>query len=203
MQQAELAPVAFGTIKNISEQLNLASSEVQKQFQLWAKQKYPQINLHSYTSPLALYSLPGPTGESNQYHIVARHRIAVIAAQENGLLNQFNAVMTLNSKVGILAANALALKMIQSMPKSLQQQFFMINDLSTDEFDAVLHQGSTQDLKILQTTIAQRQGAIVGITHLHDANDKISLVPLLIERAISINTAAAGGNASLMTLDQA
>lgn len=202
MQQAELATVAFGTVKNISEQLNLTPSEVQQQFQLWAKQQYPQIKLHAYISPLALYALPGPTGESNQYHIVARHRIAVIAEDENALLNQFNAVMTLNSQVGILATNALALKMIQSMPKNLQKQFFMINDLSNDEFDAVLHQGSTQNLKVLQTTIAQRQGAIVGVTH-HDANDKIPLAALLIERAISINTAAAGGNASLMTLDQA
>jgi RHH-type proline utilization regulon transcriptional repressor/proline dehydrogenase/delta 1-pyrroline-5-carboxylate dehydrogenase len=71
MQQAELAAVAFGTVKNISEQLNLTPSEVQQQFQLWAKQQYPQIKLHAYISPLALYALPGPTGESNQYHIVA------------------------------------------------------------------------------------------------------------------------------------
>ncbi|KAF1024459.1 MAG: Bifunctional protein PutA [Acinetobacter bereziniae] len=203
MQHAELPANAFGTVKNMSEQLNLASSEVQKQFQQWAKQTYPQINLHSYASPLALYALPGPTGESNQYHIIARNRVVAIAEQEQGLLNQFNAILSLETKIGILASNALALKMVQSMPKLVQQQFSMIQDLTSDTFDAVLHQGSTESLKDLQTSIIQREGAIIGITHLHTADEKIPLAPFLIERAISINTAAAGGNASLMTLDQA
>lgn len=154
--------------------------------------------MHQYQSPLALYELPGPTGELNQYHVVSRHRILAIAAQEQALLNQFNAILSLNAQVCILSDDAIALKMIQSMPKALQQKFSMINDVTVGEFEAVLHQGA--GLKELQTVIAQREGAIVGITHLADANTIIPLAPLLIERAISINTAAAGGNASLMTL---
>jgi RHH-type transcriptional regulator, proline utilization regulon repressor / proline dehydrogenase / delta 1-pyrroline-5-carboxylate dehydrogenase len=203
MQQGKLPDVAFGTVKNMSEHLNLPALEAQKQFQLWAKQQYPQITLHSYTSPSALYALPGPTGESNQYRIIARNCVLVIAEQEQGLLNQFNAILSLGSKIGILATNALALKLIQSMPKVLQQHFSMIQDLANDVFDAVLHQGSIENLNALQAAIIQREGAIIGITHLHTADEKIPLAPFLIERAISINTAAAGGNASLMTLDQA
>ena len=113
-------------------------------------------------------------------------------------VNQFNAILSLNAQVCILSDDAIALKMIQSMPKALQQKFSMINDVTVGEFEAVLHQGA--GLKELQIVIAQREGAIVGITHLADANTIIPLAPLLIERAISINTAAAGGNASLMTL---
>ena len=53
----------------------------------------------------------------------------------------------------------------------------------------------------MQTKVAARSGAIVGITQLQ-ANEQIPLERLVIERAISVNTAAAGGNASLMTLSE-
>ncbi|WP_327857253.1 trifunctional transcriptional regulator/proline dehydrogenase/L-glutamate gamma-semialdehyde dehydrogenase [Acinetobacter guillouiae] len=198
MQHTALPNRPFGTVKNISERLNLKPSEIQTEFHTWAKQHHSQWTMHQYQSPLALYELPGPTGELNQYHVVSRHRILAIAEQEQALLNQFNAILSLNAQVCILSDDAIALKMIQSMPKALQQKFSMINDVAVGEFDAVLHQGA--GLKELQTLIAQREGAIVGITHLADANTIIPLAPLLIERAISINTAAAGGNASLMTL---
>ena len=41
----------------------------------------------------------------------------------------------------------------------------------------------------------------MGITHLKK-DEQIPLERLVIERAISVNTAAAGGNASLMTLSE-
>ena len=47
--------------------------------------------------------------------------------------------------------------------------------------------------------IAQRQGAIIGVTHVGN-DDRVALERLVLERALSVNTAAAGGNASLMTL---
>lgn len=53
----------------------------------------------------------------------------------------------------------------------------------------------------LQQEIASRSGAIVGITHV-EPNESIPLERLVIERAISVNTAAAGGNASLMTMSE-
>ncbi|MGG2096085.1 hypothetical protein ABFY41_00340, partial [Acinetobacter haemolyticus] len=62
-------------------------------------------------------------------------------------------------------------------------------------------QGSVEQLQTLQHKIANRSGAIVGITHLQ-TGEQIPLERLVIERAISVNTAAAGGNASLMTLSE-
>ncbi len=64
----------------------------------------------------------------------------------------------------------------------------------------MLHHGSQNQLMNLQKQIAQREGVIVGITHLEPQQLQIPVERLVIERAISINTAAAGGNASLMTL---
>ncbi|MEG2048162.1 MAG: hypothetical protein RR100_15030, partial [Comamonas sp.] len=49
-------------------------------------------------------------------------------------------------------------------------------------------------------TLAQRSGPLVGCCHLADATAPVPLERLLLERAVSVNTAAAGGNASLMTM---
>ena len=44
---------------------------------------------------------------------------------------------------------------------------------------------------------AERSGAI--LTYIENLDVALSLLPLIHEKAISINTAAAGGNASLMS----
>jgi RHH-type transcriptional regulator, proline utilization regulon repressor / proline dehydrogenase / delta 1-pyrroline-5-carboxylate dehydrogenase len=66
-------------------------------------------------------------------------------------------------------------------------------------FDAVLHAGTADSLRDLLKTLAARPGAIIGVTTLQ--GDTVpALERLMIERSLSINTAAAGGNASLMTI---
>lgn len=76
-------------------------------------------------------------------------------------------------------------------------------------FDAVLHAGPAQPLLAVLATLALRRGAIVGVTAWPNGTigmagaegpDSAPLERLVIERSISINTAAAGGNASLMTI---
>jgi RHH-type proline utilization regulon transcriptional repressor/proline dehydrogenase/delta 1-pyrroline-5-carboxylate dehydrogenase len=52
---------------------------------------------------------------------------------------------------------------------------------------------------LLQTNLAARPGAIVGMLDT-DAASAIPLWRLVAERALCVNTTAAGGNASLMTL---
>ncbi len=86
------------------------------------------------------------------------------------------------------------------MPKTLMDQFKVITDLYNGNFDAVLHHGEKIELLKLQQVIASREGAIIGITHLNSGNFDIPIERFVIERAISVNTAAAGGNASLMTM---
>ena len=48
--------------------------------------------------------------------------------------------------------------------------------------------------------MALRPGAIVGVVGLQPGETHIPLERLVVERSLSINTAAAGGNASLMTM---
>ncbi len=49
-------------------------------------------------------------------------------------------------------------------------------------------------------SLAARPGPIVGVQRLTPGASEIHLERLLVERSLSINTAAAGGNASLMTI---
>lgn len=67
-------------------------------------------------------------------------------------------------------------------------------------FDAVLQHGPADARIELLRTLAQRPGAIVGLTALAPGESAMPLERLTFERSLSINTAAAGGNASLMTI---
>ena len=53
----------------------------------------------------------------------------------------------------------------------------------------------------MQHTLAQRPGPIVGLTVMAPGSTTVPLERLLVEHSVSVNTAAAGGNASLMVLD--
>ena len=73
-------------------------------------------------------------------------------------------------------------------------------DRPADRFDAVLHHGSRDELLQVLRRVAARPGPIVGVTALGVGDMAIPLERLVVERSLSINTAAAGGNASLMTM---
>lgn len=100
----------------------------------------------------------------------------------------------------VLAENTFVLKYLSKMPKEIAERFAVIQNIATDDFDAVLHHRSKAQLQKLQHQITARSGAIIRITHLQPLDHRIPLERLVIERAISINITAAGGNASLMTL---
>ncbi len=67
-------------------------------------------------------------------------------------------------------------------------------------FDAVLHHGDATGLTDVVHRVASRSGPIVGVRAFVPGDTGIPLESLVVERALSVNTAAAGGNASLMTI---
>ncbi len=70
-------------------------------------------------------------------------------------------------------------------------------DASTHEFQLALVESTL--LNNLRPLLASRSGAIVGVIDTSEEG-AIPLWRLVAERALCINTTAAGGNASLMTL---
>ena len=67
-------------------------------------------------------------------------------------------------------------------------------------FDAVLLHGSLEQLAETQQALSLRSGPVIGVERLAPGDVSIPMERLVVERSLSINTAAAGGNASLMTL---
>jgi RHH-type proline utilization regulon transcriptional repressor/proline dehydrogenase/delta 1-pyrroline-5-carboxylate dehydrogenase len=66
--------------------------------------------------------------------------------------------------------------------------------------DAVLFTGPADSLRALLAQLAQRPGPIVNVYVLDAADATPPAEALWAERSVSTNTAAAGGNASLMML---
>ncbi len=192
-------PFAVKNEQTIFEGFN---REVYQSLQNWAKQHLPQANRE--IEPFGVgkfYELQGPTGESNQYIILPRHRVLSIADTEQDQLHQLLAIFAVGSQAAVMPNSPLLAKHKQTLPKDVLDAITTIKNITTDDFDAVLHHGNREEIFSLQQEIASRSGAIVGITHV-EPNESIPLERLVIERAISVNTAAAGGNASLMTMSE-
>ncbi|WP_440517613.1 hypothetical protein, partial [Serratia sarumanii] len=88
------------------------------------------------------------------------------------------------------------------LPNDVQARIAFSKDWQQDkvEFDAAIYHGDADQLRTLCEQIAQRGGAIVSVQGFAHGETNILLERLLIERSLSVNTAAAGGNASLMTI---
>ena len=143
--------------------------------------------------------LTGPTGERNSYTILPREHVLCLA--EADLLTQLAAVLAVGSSA-VWPDNALGKTLRTRLPKDVQARIKLVAEWNKDDvvFDAVLHHGDSDQLRSVCEQVAKRAGAIVGVQGLSSGETTIALERLVIERALSVNTAAAGGNASLMTI---
>lgn len=143
--------------------------------------------------------LTGPTGERNSYTLLPREHVLCLAEDRADLLAQLAAVLAVGSRALVAESNAAVVK---DLPKEVAQRIELVADWSSTDkvFDAILHHGDSDQLRAVCELASQRKGAIVGVTGLNRGETDIPLERLLIERALSVNTAAAGGNASLMTI---
>ncbi|MCE1191881.1 MAG: trifunctional transcriptional regulator/proline dehydrogenase/L-glutamate gamma-semialdehyde dehydrogenase [Acidovorax sp.] len=145
-------------------------------------------------------TLPGPTGERNVYTLAPRGRVLCLAPRTDDLLVQTAAVLAVGG-TAVWPVDQAALR--TRLPAPVQAQVTAQDGALTDAgvpLDAVLHHGDTASLQAVCAALARRPGPIVGVTAMAPGEDDIPLERLLVERALSVNTAAAGGNASLMTI---
>jgi len=143
--------------------------------------------------------LAGPTGERNLYRLLARPAVLCLARRDEDRLVQLAAVLAVGSRA-IWPAEADALA--RTLPAEVQACIAIARDWAAPEvaFDLVLFHGEAGELARLRGRLAQRPGPIVNVERLAPGDAAIPLERLLVERSISINTAAAGGNATLMTM---
>ncbi len=146
-------------------------------------------------------TLVGPTGERNSYAILPREHVLCLAELEADLLTQLAAVLAVGSSA-LWPEGEPGKALYARLPKEVQARIQRVADWRKDEviYDAVLHHGHSDQLRAVCQQVAKRSGAIVGVQGLSQGETGIALERLVIERALSVNTAAAGGNASLMTI---
>jgi RHH-type proline utilization regulon transcriptional repressor/proline dehydrogenase/delta 1-pyrroline-5-carboxylate dehydrogenase len=145
--------------------------------------------------------LPGPAGERNVYMLRPRGPIAAVACSEAGLLRQVGAVLATGNAVCVVGANAV----LHDLPADVAVWVEKADSLAQiQDVAAVLFEGSDAGLLALAGALAARAGPIVPVQRLGPASEAAGrdydLNRLLDECSISTNTAAAGGNASLMSL---
>ncbi|MDQ2187970.1 trifunctional transcriptional regulator/proline dehydrogenase/L-glutamate gamma-semialdehyde dehydrogenase [Alcaligenaceae bacterium A4P071] len=152
--------------------------------------------------PLAL---PGPTGENNLYRWVPRGTVLCVADTEAGAKAQWAAVSA-TGNAAIFVNTAAGQAFVKGLPAQGDRKVRVEPEsaIDTAAFDAVLFEGDGDTLCTLNARVAKRDGAIVavqGLTADALANGAGYVMDRLIhERSVSINTAAAGGNASLMSI---
>ncbi len=154
--------------------------------------------------PITL-TLPGPTGELNTYRLQARGTVLCVAATESGAQAQWVAAQTTGNAVVFLDTPAArAFQAASKEAKTAGVAFVSDADVDSAAFEAVLFEGDGDALGALNRRIAERPGAILSVQGLTSdallAEHSYALDRLLTERSVSVNTAAAGGNANLMTI---
>ena len=137
--------------------------------------------------------LPGPVGERNVYALHPRGSILLLPASQRGLFEQMAAVLATGNR-GVLAEMDLP----AGLPASVAAAFSRQND---GDSSAALVEGDNDRIAAAVTRVSALPGPIISV---HAARPgeatAYSCDWLLEEVSTSINTTAAGGNASLMMI---
>ena len=139
--------------------------------------------------------LPGPTGERNTLAFVPRGRIFCAATQLASLCNQLAAVLA-TGNTPVLAAQALAC-LPADFPAAVRA-VIVTAEAAESRVQIVLADQASRHACL--ATFVDNQDGIVSVISTDEQTD-IALWRLVAERALCINTTAAGGNASLMSMN--
>ncbi|NDJ58192.1 trifunctional transcriptional regulator/proline dehydrogenase/L-glutamate gamma-semialdehyde dehydrogenase [Enterobacteriaceae bacterium 4M9] len=191
--------------KPVDAQMKTALQSAHQALSDWAQNR-PE--LHALCQAFAeraqsgtLRLLPGPTGERNSYSLMPRERVLCVADNEQDALTQLAAVTAVGSHVLWPDADVQR-ELAKKLPEAVKQHIALVKPdaLFNQPFDAVIYHGHSDQLRELCENVAARDGAIVTVQGFAHGETNVLLERLYVERSLSVNTAAAGGNASLMTI---
>ena len=134
-------------------------------------------------------------GEDNSLHFLPRGSVLGIANTVFDALHQFGAALATGNRF-VLAGGEGTAQLLKLLPKPLLPHIELADEWRGANFDAVLLSDEARLGEILRA-LAERRGAIVQVTC---GAPEFRLSGLVKEKTVSVNTAAAGGNASLMTI---
>ncbi|MEG3179658.1 trifunctional transcriptional regulator/proline dehydrogenase/L-glutamate gamma-semialdehyde dehydrogenase [Sphingomonas sp. LT1P40] len=143
----------------------------------------------------AQVELPGPVGETNLYTLHPRGRILLLPQTWEGLLQQITAVLATGNEAVVGGATGLR-GLLAALPARVAARVRAVEDWqAAGPYGGALIEGDAATRQAALAAIAEMPGPIV----LAQAGEP-RLDWLLEEVSTSINTTAAGGNASLMAM---
>ncbi|MGJ4915921.1 trifunctional transcriptional regulator/proline dehydrogenase/L-glutamate gamma-semialdehyde dehydrogenase [Bradyrhizobium sp. HKCCYLRH2060] len=144
--------------------------------------------------------LPGPVGEQNIYRITARGVVAALARSEQALLVQIGVILMTGNDAFVERANPAA-AVLGPLTSRLRGRLRIVDSWrALRDLQAVLSDGAADELIALGRDLATRPGPIVPLVTPRASDGCYDLDRLVTEVSLSTNTAAAGGNASLMSI---
>lgn len=149
--------------------------------------------------------LAGPVGERNIYALHPRGRILLIPATEQGLYRQLAAALATGNSVVIDNASALE-KSLYGLPASVTSRIVWADDWKKSApFAGALIEADAEQVVAINKKIAALPGPLVLVQaattkDLATETQPYNLDWLVEEVSVSVNTTAAGGNASLMSI---
>jgi RHH-type proline utilization regulon transcriptional repressor/proline dehydrogenase/delta 1-pyrroline-5-carboxylate dehydrogenase len=153
---------------------------------------------YAQTTPLGEKRLlPGPTGERNTWWLAPRGTVLCAAAGERACAHMALAALATGNRVLLAGAGARAF--------AERFGFAWIDACDIEEAERNILGADVQlalldeEHAFLRPLLARREGALVPAIEVQD-DAELPLWRLTAERALCVNTSAAGGNASLMAL---
>jgi RHH-type transcriptional regulator, proline utilization regulon repressor / proline dehydrogenase / delta 1-pyrroline-5-carboxylate dehydrogenase len=155
-----------------------------------------RLDAMAATAPYArVLELPGPTGESNRQSFHARGDVLCTAIAWPEVREQLAAALATGNRVVLCAAARAGLP--NDLPRGVLDAISWADAPEVATPHLVLC-ANARDAAVWRRQLAARDGARVRVVTPVEGN--YPLAWLVAERVVSVNTAAAGGNASLMTL---
>jgi RHH-type proline utilization regulon transcriptional repressor/proline dehydrogenase/delta 1-pyrroline-5-carboxylate dehydrogenase len=153
----------------------------------------------SLARPLAglVLALPGPTGESNRLTLLPRGRVRCLAPHAEAFLGQLAAVLASGNTAEVRAGGP-ADGLLASLPEAVAARIHRLAAGDGGDPAAILFAGPAEEAARGRQEWAARPGPLRPFLAPEGGH---GVLPLLREQTLSVNTAAAGGNASLLSLE--
>jgi len=160
--------------------------------------------------------LVGPTGESNNYQLESRGLVLIVVDEASGLVCFLRQLLALllagNSALVVCTPDSAFAGFWQTLQRALATAGLPAELFATAEINQLfellevapiggvcLSEASPWHEQIA-LALAQREGAICPL--ISEWHPRALISALSYEKTISVNTAAAGGNAGLLSLDE-
>ncbi|MBN15546.1 MAG: trifunctional transcriptional regulator/proline dehydrogenase/L-glutamate gamma-semialdehyde dehydrogenase [Pelagibacterium sp.] len=162
------------------------------------------LNYANHPAINAFSELDGPVGERNTYLTKPKGKVLLSARTLTGLVHGLAAGLAAGNQMLVEAWGDLG-SVVRDLPEDIRQRVEMVREIGSGAARAVLVEGDGEAVTAMSKAVAEWDGPIVTVQGVSsealEHGEAVFAIDLLVDEvSTSVNTAAAGGNASLMAL---